>query len=118
LAAILEADHKQEIDFLGMSRGRYKCFHQDYLQIIENGNVFIGVNGRNEKQVITEDIRRIGSEEVIAQHEYRVNCVLIHENQNILWVGTGEKGQIIFEYVLGQANKWRIQTKYSNLGVE
>jgi hypothetical protein len=83
--------------------------------ILDDGNIFIGVNANNQKQIIIEDFRNNNSSELIAQLEYDVCSLLINEAQNILWAG--DKSDNIFQYVLGPANGWKIQAKYLDLGI-
>jgi hypothetical protein len=72
VVSILEANHKQKIDFLNKSRATYWSWLQNQLVILEDGHIFIGINADNKKQIITEDIRNDNSSEIIAQHENNV----------------------------------------------
>jgi hypothetical protein len=83
--------------------------------ILDGGNVFIGVNADNEKQIILEDIRNKKPPEIIVQHEHDVSSLLVNKALNILWAG--DKNGNIFQYVLGPGNAWKVQAKYSALGI-
>jgi hypothetical protein len=92
----------------------YWGYNQNHLVILDNGHIFIGVNAKNKKQLIVEDIRNKNSPEIIAQYEYPIFSLLANEAQNILWVGNQKN---IFQYTLGPNNGWKIQAKYSDLGI-
>jgi hypothetical protein len=82
--------------------------------ILDNGNVLIGVNAYNNKQIITEDIRDNNHLEIIAQHEHEVLSLLVDEARETLWAGDRK---LIVQYLRGPAKAWKIQAKYSDLGI-
>jgi hypothetical protein len=83
--------------------------------ILDNGYIFIGVSDDNKKQIIFEDITNKKPPEIIAQHEDYILSLLANEALNIFWAG--DRKSNIFEYVLGPGNGWKVQAKYSDLGI-
>jgi hypothetical protein len=86
------------------------------LIILDDGNILIGVNAENKKQVITEDIRLNRFPEIIKTHEAYVFSLLANKGENIFWAGLSNGS--ILQYACGPANGWKIQVKYSGLQIE
>jgi hypothetical protein len=111
---IQEADYEQNINFCNKSRGKYWGEYQNHFLILDDGNTYIGIKYGKIKQIITENITNNSPPDIVAEHEMNIFSLFINETQDLLWAGGFDS---IFQYCRGPANSWKIQAKYSGLGI-
>jgi hypothetical protein len=83
--------------------------------IMDNGHLIIGVNPGNQKQIIFEEIGNNRSLVITTELEHEVISLLANDALNTLWAGDYHSN--VFQLVLRSSNAWKIQAKYSGLGI-